>query len=153
MPPSSTSLTMLAATMTPPNALQHIATYCDSQQHNILHQPDTHYRGSSQYTARTATCCNTLQHTTAAPPNALQHTASLQRTATLCNTLQHPATSCNALPWLLPTHCNTLQHIATYCSTLQHTATQVLSRQWLQYHLCESPHHPESRTKLALNLN
>jgi len=79
---------------------------------------------------RTATHCNTLQHT-AGHCNTLQHTAThcntptdssnkkrrraLQHTATHCNTLQHTAT-----------HCNTLQDDATHCNTLQYIATHLL---------------------------
>ena len=51
---------------------------------------------------RTATHCNTLQHSVA-----------------LCNTEQHPATHC--------THCSTLQHTATHAahySTLLHITTR-----------------------------
>jgi len=53
---------------------------------------------------KTATHCNTLQHTAA-------HCNTLQHTAAHCNTLQHTAA-----------HCSILQHSATQCNTLQHTA-------------------------------
>jgi len=70
--------------------------------------------------ARTATHCNTLQHT------VWIDCSRLQRNATHCNTLQRTAT-----------HCNTLQHTATQCNTLQHTATHCNA---LLQRSCDSAH-------------
>jgi len=94
------------------SALQHIATHCNTLQHNtttIACSPSPHL------------LCNTLQHT-----------------ATHCNTLQHTATHCNTLPPLShaqprylssATHCSILQNPVTYCNTPQHTATHRNIRQ------------------------
>jgi len=107
------------------NALQHIATHC-----NTLYRIAAHCNTPSRL-QRTATHCNTLQHI-ATHCNTLQRTAThgntpscLQRTATHCNALQHTATHCNALQHTIvpSTHCNALQHTATHCNTLQHIAT------------------------------
>ena len=82
---------------------------------------------------RTATCCNTLQHT-ATHIQGLAVDWSCHVTLTLLpDTLQHTATHCNTLQHTA-THCNThtgargrleltdsLQHVATHCNTLQHT--------------------------------
>ena len=61
---------------------------------------------------RTATHCNTLQHTATRHTYGSVLTSSLMDcTLSVChyNALQHIAT-----------HCNTLQHTATHCNTLQH---------------------------------
>jgi len=104
---------------------------------------------------RTASYCNTLQHT--ATGNT--HCNILQRIATHCNTLQHIATHCNALQHTATkcitetleatppsnsqarqalqhtaTHCNTLQHTATHCNTLQPTATHCNTLQHIATH-------------------
>jgi len=78
--------------------------------------------------SRTATHCNTLQHT-ATPYNTLRHTA------THCHILQRPSTPSGRLsmcPWQLAVpdvkgcaHRNTLQHTATHCDTLQHNTMHV----------------------------
>ena len=86
---------------------------------------------------RTATHCNTLQHTTT-------HCNTLQHTATRYNALQHTSTHsktylnvcvsnhthCYHLTdcgvekrALAAIHYTTVHHIATHCNTLQHTAT------------------------------
>ena len=116
---------------------------CDSSYCSIILQ-------HSAYTPqRSATFCNTLQHT-ATHCNILHmhwtesvwynmlytatHCNTLQHTATHCNTLQLTATHCNTLytHWSefvcynaqsTATHCNTLQHTKTHYNTLQHTAT------------------------------
>jgi len=96
--------------------------------------------------SKTATRCNTLQHTatwlintynmTETHCNTLQHTATWlnytcnmtdcntlqQHTASCCNTLQHTATHCSTLQHTTAHH-NTLPHTATHCRTLQHTVT------------------------------
>ena len=72
---------------------------------------------------RTATNCNTLQHTTATPAPL---SCVRQHTATHRNTLQHTSLYCKArqqLPHLRPACVNTLQHTATHRNTLHHTAT------------------------------
>jgi len=69
--------------------------------------------------SRTATHCNTPQHT-----------------RTHCNTLQHTATQNCQTQWPPPsrvshtaTHCNTLQQTVTHCNTLEHTATRCKTKQ------------------------
>jgi len=68
---------------------------------------------------RTATHCNTLQHTTT-------HYNTLQHTAVHCNTLQTYCNTyeqtCESLKSRDATHCNTLQHTATHYSPLKRTA-------------------------------
>jgi len=81
-----------------------------------------------QTATRSATYCNTLQHT-ASHYNTMQHPTShcstLQHTATHCNTRQHLGTHCNThathMQQTCNTHCNELQLTATHRSTLQHT--------------------------------
>jgi len=67
---------------------------------------------------RTASHCNTLQHTAA-------RCSTLQCTTTHCNALQHTAARCSTLQHTAA-HCNTrLQHTYTATRTLQHTATHI----------------------------
>jgi len=101
-------------------------------------------RSQNQAPQRTATCCNTLQHTATyitwrrelltigfwpylmGNRNTLQSTASHYNNY---NTLQHTADSGEievescTLQQHTASHYNTLQHTTRHCNTLQHTAT------------------------------
>ena len=87
----------------------------------------SHYTRKLQ---RTASHCNTLQHTaTANEHKTTPFVLGASHSATHCNTLQHTATHYNTLqqrkkhkttPFVLEA-----SHSATHCNTLQHTATRV----------------------------
>jgi len=100
------------------NTLHYTATHRNPPQHTLRHlrQPwcvVTCASDSECYNIRTATHCNTLQHTAT-------HCNTLQHTATHRSTLQHITAHRNT-PQHTATHCNTLQYTATHCSTLQRT--------------------------------
>jgi len=74
------------------NTLHHIATYCNTLQHTLLHR----IRQGGDTIVPTLPF-PFITHLSTVVQHTLQHT--LQHTATYCNVLQHTAT-----------HCNTLQH-------------------------------------------
>jgi len=105
------------------NTLQHTAPHCCSTllQHTQCHHPMRHHtqakvKQCEKVLIRTATHCNTLQHTI--------NTKTLQHTATPCNTLQHTATHCDTRQHTA-THGNTLQQIALHRTTLHHTQAKL----------------------------
>jgi len=128
------------------NTLQRTATNCNTLQHSATH--------FWICTGMTTTHCNTMQHT-APYCNILQHTAThcntLQYTATLCNERQHIATHCNKLRW---DDCNTLQciaaqmHCSVYCNALQHTATHCNALQRTATH-CNALQRTTAHCKLT----
>jgi len=91
--------------------------------------PSQHTALLSNTLQRTATFCNTMQHTSASAYGLVCGSAcnSLQLTAIHSNTLQHTATHCNTTPNTAASAygrrvcdpailCNTLQHTATHCT-------------------------------------
>ena len=94
--------------------LQHTATHCNKIR--FTHRWDL-------------ACC-------VCPPWVI---SSSLRTATHCNTLQHTATHCNTLQHTA-THCNTLQHTATHCNTMHQTATHCNTLQQTTIHVMLIPH-------------
>jgi len=98
------------------NALQHTATHCNTLQHTAT---------------RTATHCNTLPVYVARYAYQRHRlVVCRQRNAMHCNTLQHAATHClhkshetliSGACWLCV---EMILHSTTCCSTLQHTATR-----------------------------
>ena len=82
---------------------------------------------------RTATRCNTLQHT-ATCDSFMCDTAPLRRAQSVVTSAQVRQMS------LVTTHCNTLQHTATHCDTLRHTVTHCCTRRHTVTH-CNTLRH------------
>ena len=71
---------------------------------------------------RTATLCNTLQHTVACCKHPAIHCTCVAGSKKICTS--YTATQrCVTLPHIA-SFCNTLQRAATHCNALQHTATR-----------------------------
>jgi len=116
-------------------ALQHIATHCNTLQHNTLQ-----HKLQLAHTWHRWTHCNTLNHT----QQLLTHSRSIivkkHTTVTLrmvCFGVIPPEYSNDTLyltaphrnsPQLTATHCNSLQLIATHCNSLQLTVTHTATR-------------------------
>ena len=80
---------------------------------------------------RTATLCNTLQHTVACCKHPAIHCTCVAGSKKICTS--YTATQrCVILPHVA-SFCNTLQRAATHCNTLQHTAYAF--RLWWRYAL------------------
>jgi len=103
------------------HTLQRTATHCNTLQHTATLQ--CRWAGAA---FKKSVCFKTLQYT---PQHTAAHGNILQHTATHCNTLQHTATHCNIVLLVgrgglhTAKHSTTMQHTAKHYITLQLTAT------------------------------